>query len=348
MEGSKRLEEIGILVFSAYNKMKTTEEMYHNLYEELELEPENSIKLDEYNIEKEMASIRENIDNAEQRLLKEVDEKNIAKIKKNINETWVEAGILFGIDVNGNQSVSTAKKFNTELKNRFNKSFDRKVENVIARAKIDVLKKKANDIKNEKLSIFDKLKGKERLNESIIKSIQLKISKIRASVNNNKPKYELEETLADFYYFIEEELKGRYNNELQEFKKKVESSTDLEKLIDNTKFEAYLKAKKNNGQDSSINDLNLPMPYKQNKNKNQKKISYRKQARLIESQNIQIQKGTQISRAAVLKQQNERFNILEEDNKEKIIRDFQLKIRQIVNDTRIISFGGLVNSKQSS
>ena len=41
-------------------------------------------------------------------------------------------------------------------------------------------------------------------------------------------------------------------------------------------------------------------------------------------------------------------NILEEDNKEKIIRDFQMKIRQIVNDTRIISFGGLVNSKQSS
>ena len=346
MEGSKRLEEIGILVFSAYYKMKDTEEMYHSLYEELELEPENSINLNEYNIEKEMESIKDNIDSAEQRLLKESDEKNIAKIKKNINETWVEAGILFGIDVNGNQSVSTAKKFNTELKNRFNKSFDRKVENVIARAKIDVLKKKANDIKNEKLSIFDKIKGKERLNESIIKSIQLKISKIRASVNNNKPKYELEETLADFYYFIEEELKGRYNNELQEFKKKVETSTELEKLIDNTKFETYLKAKKNNGKDSSINDLNLPIPYKQNRN--QKKISYRKQAKLIESQNIQIQKGTQITRAAVLKQQNERFNILEEDNKEKIIRDFQMKIRQIVNDTRIISFGGLVNSKQSS
>ena len=48
------------------------------------------------------------------------------------------------------------------------------------------------------ISIRYKIKGKERLNESIVKSIQLKISKIRASVNNNKTKLQDDAYLARY------------------------------------------------------------------------------------------------------------------------------------------------------
>ena len=80
--------------------MKTTEEMYNNLYEELELEPENSIKLDEYN--RILGFITEATVSANKRREEVKENLNIEEVLNSFKKTYLqEVPIYSAVKVNG-------------------------------------------------------------------------------------------------------------------------------------------------------------------------------------------------------------------------------------------------------
>ena len=341
-----KAEDIEQYSYIAYADLKESEKKYSSLFETFEVSDAHKFKVDDMNFEKELASITENIKILKERIRGEDEKKRLDKIYKFVKETLEETKELFDTDGKGKKS-GIAADYENEIKNAFNEEFDRRVEELIGKARIAELEKKAVTIKNKKYSVFEKINSKERLDQALLRNIELEENAINTRIHNKKKFYELEASLALLDTYVKEEAK-KITPEIEDFRLLTRSSEELKNLVDRKKYDLYIKKgipgrieEEDDGDDSIVIDPTAyPVVYI---NKKPKRLSNRRQADIIEEQNNKLQKSIQLKRLKFVKQQND----VEDEKINGALFNFQRKLRQIMNDTRILAQGGLSQTKNA-
>lgn len=241
-------------------------------------------KMNEDNINANLNSIKEHSIKIKRKINNETE---LAKVKE-LNELLKELKRL------SNERDITID-YIEEMKEIFNKSFNKTALKIISDSKINKLENERIEIEKEKCSFFSKLIGKAKLKQAKLDNINLKKQLILSeSQYSDKSYYYIEDGLSDMYAYVRTEEDKGCLGDVQLFLRNIESNLQIKKLIDQNKLNRLIKEKIDQ-------QRNLPVLVL---SKEKRRFFSKTQINLMEEKNNELKRVIQITRANSLKKQN--------------------------------------------
>lgn len=284
----QKLEDISKIIEKSYNELKQEENKI--------LEVAKKIGLD-YSIRKientEMYSTINQIREISREIQKENEIENIEKVNIKVEE--IESIIE-------REKIKT--EYVTEMRGKFAKSFDKKIQEIIKMSKLTKLEEEKKQVENEKISLIGKVTGKGKLKEIKLNNIDLKIQTTMLEKIKDKNDITLEESISDLYTYSEYELGKQVTTEIQQFTDLINEEPYLKDIINMEKVKTQTGKKINEKQSQWYL---IPIDYK-------KKTRKRQQMEILQIQNNEMRRQILNNRAKTVTKQND-VSLVEISNK---------------------------------
>lgn len=299
-------------VETTYYQLEEEENKFSNLAEELGLNY-SIIKTNDTDIYSNIIEIKSNMKNISKKVQKVQDTVKLDKVIDVLQEVENLA-----------QDRTIKKEHSVELKETFEKSFDNKVQDLIRSSKISKLQQERGQVEREKVSLFAKIMGKEKLKQARISNIDLKMQLLELELENQtgKTQFSLEDSLSDLYAYFEYELGRKIEPEMKQSLEAIQNNLELKQMIDKENIKLQIEQKVN-----SIKNIGKLVPIKENK-----KVSNRQQADILQVQNSEINREIQNTRARTLTRQNILSTV---QNSKSALSKFQNIVDEINSSTHI-------------
>lgn len=152
-----------------------------------------------------------------------------------LNGIGISLEKLEGLTQNGkNSEISQAKE-------SFQKSFNKKIKDLIKDSKISNLKEEKQQVESQKIGILGRLLGKNKLKQVKLDNIDLKMDLM--SKEEVGEKVTLEESLAELYAYSQNELGKKMTPEMRTFLEAIRSTPQLVGMIDKEKLKQLVEEK---------------------------------------------------------------------------------------------------------
>lgn len=308
----QHLTSIPSSVETTYYELKQEEIKFSGLARKLGLSY-SITRTDDINIYSSIQQIKSNMQRISEQVMK-VDAP--AKLDK-------VSGVLQDLD-SLTQDGTIKIEHSAELRATFEKSLDAKVQDLIRNSKISRLEQERGRVEKEKVSIIGKILGKGKLKQAKLDNIDLKMKLLMTEPQSDKTSYGIEDSLSDLYTYSHCELGRHLTPEMQEFLGIIKSDPQLKEMIDQQKLKRQYEQKVSDRQ--NIGQL---IPADENK-----RISNRQQADILQIQNSEMSRQIQKNRARIATRQNNLSSISINNNNS--LNRFQDMVNEINLSTQTI------------
>lgn len=277
---------------TTYYELKQEEIKFSGLARKLGL-TYSITRTDDTNIYSSIEQIKNNMQRISEQIQKVDDPTKLDKV----------SGVLQ--ELNSLTQDGTIKtEYSAELKQTFEKSFDNKVQDLIKSSKLSRLEQEKGQVESEKVSLIGKLLGKGRLKQAKLDNIDLKMQLLMSETQSDKMSYSLEDSLSDLYTYSQCELGRGLTPEMKEFLSVIKTDSQLRQMIDQQQLKQQFNEKVKN----RPNEVQL-MPLDENR-----RISNRHQADILQVQNIDMNRQIQNNRARTVTLQNNLSSMVIDSN----------------------------------
>ena len=291
-------------VENTYNELKQEEIKFSGLANKLGL-TYSITRTDDTNIYSSIQQIKSNMQRISGQIMKVDDPAKLDKV----------SGILQELDSLA-QDGTIKSEHSAELRATFEKSFDAKVQELIKSSKISMLEQEKGQVEQEKISIIGKLLGKGKLKQAKLDNIDLKMKLLETAPMNDKLSYSLEDSLSDLYTYSHCELGKQLTPEMQQFLAVIKTDPQLKEMIDQQRLKIQFEQKVND-----IRNTGQLIPV------DERRISNRQQANILEVQNCEMSRQVQSNRARIATRQNSLSSI--SIDRESSFNRFQSMVNEI-------------------
>ena len=193
------------------------------------------------------------------------------------------------------EQISTQEvkaSYNEEVRKEFEEGFRKRTQELIKDADLERLLRQKEEKENEKINFLEKIIGKKKLRDEELKSIEIKLELLKSKQNKPIDEYTLEESIADLYMECKNE--GKETEAVKEFLNNAKKENEIENMMDKKQLDRMINYKEGKRPiTSQIATLD-----------GKGKINYRKQAEILEKQNIEKMKEIRNMRMSNLIAQN--------------------------------------------
>jgi len=298
-------------VEAIYYELKQEEIKFSNLAEKLGLSY-SLTRIDDTNIFSSIEQIKTNMTRISEEIQRVDDLAQLDNVR----------GVLQELE-NLTQDGTIKIEYSAELRERFEKSFNTKVQDLIRNSKISRLECERSKLESEKISIIGKVFGKGRLRQAKLENIDLKMQLLMTETQTDEVSYSLEESLSDLYTYSQCELGKDLTLEMKEFLSIVKTDPQLIQMIDQQQLRQRFNEKVDNRQTQS--QLILI--------DGKRKSSNRNQADILQLQNNELKRQIQKNRARTVTRQNGLSSIAINSNSP--LNRFQNMVNEINLSTQI-------------
>lgn len=291
-------------VENTYNELKQEEIKFSGLATKLGL-TYSITRTDDTNIYSSIQQIKSNMQRISEQIMKVDDPAKLDKV----------SGILQELDSLA-QDGTIKSEHSAELRETFERSFDAKVQELIKNSKISMLEHERGQVEQEKISIIGKLLGKGKLKQAKLDNIDLKIKLLMTEPTSDKMSYSLEDSLSDLYTYSHCELGKKLTPEMQQFLAIIKSDPQLKEMIDQQRLKMQYEQKVNDRQKAG---QLIPV--------DERRMSNRQQANILQVQNSEMSRQVQNNRARIATRQNNLSSI--SMNRESPLNRFQSIVNEI-------------------
>jgi len=291
-------------VENTYNELRQEEIKFSGLATKLGL-TYSITRTDDTNIYSSIQQIKSNMQRISEQIMKVDDPAKLDKV----------SGILQELD-SLTQEGTIKSEHSAELREAFERSFDAKVQDLIKSSKLSMLEQERGQVEQEKISIIGKLLGKGKLKQAKLDNIDLKIKLLMTEPMSDKISYSLEDSLSDLYTYSHCELKKQLTPEMQQFLAVIKTDPQLKEMIDQQRLKMQYEQKVNDRQNAG---QLIPV--------DERRMSNRQQANILQVQNSEMSRQVQSNRARIATRQNSLSSI--SINRENTLNRFQSMISEI-------------------
>ena len=291
-------------VENTYNELKQEEIKFSGLATKLGL-TYTITRTDDTNIYSSIQQIKGNMQRISEQIMKVDDPAKLGKV----------SGILQELDSLAQDGTIKAEH-SAELRETFERSFDAKVQDLIKSSKLSMLEQERGQVEQEKISIIGKLLGKGKLKQAKLDNIDLKMKLLMTEHLSDKISYSLEDSLSDLYTYSHCELEKQLTPEMQQFLAVIKTDPQLKEMIDQKRLKTQYEQKVNDRQNAG--QLILV---------EQRRMSNRQQANMLQVQNSEMSREVQSNRARIVTRQNSLSSI--PINRESPLNRFQSMVNEI-------------------
>lgn len=284
----EKLETISNIIETSYNELKQEENKI--------LEVAKKIGLN-YSVRKIENTEIHSIINQIKEISREIQKENEIENIENVNSKIEEIEIII-------QEGKIKTEYVTEMQEKFAKSVDKKIQEIIKKSKLTKLEEEKKQVENEKVSLIGKITGKGKLKEIKLNNIDLKIQTIMLEKVKDKTEITLEESVSDLYTYSEYELGKQVTTEIKQFIELINEEPYLKEVINMEKVKMQT-AKKINEKQSQW--YLIPIDSK-------KKTRKRQQIEILQIQNNEMRRQILNNRAKTVTKQND-LSVVEISNK---------------------------------
>lgn len=278
-----KTKDIPSSVETTYNELKQEEIKFFGIAKKLGLDY-SITRTDDTDIYTKIDEIKRNMENISRQIQRVGNPEKLDKV----------GGVLQELE-QMTQDGTIKTEHIAELKETFEKSFDSKVQDLIRNSKLSRLEQEKGQVESEKVSLIGRILGKGKLKQAKLNNIDLKMQLLKQKYGNDKNEYSLEDSLSDLYTYSQCELDRNLTPEMQEFLSVVKTDPKLWQMIDQQQLKQQFNDKVNNRQ----TEVQL-VPID-----NDRKISNRYMANMLQLQNNEMSKQIQNNRATTIARQND-------------------------------------------
>lgn len=265
-----------------YNELKQEEIRFSEIAKKLELNYSAS-SIDDTDIKRIINQIKANM----QKINEQTQESNVLEDENKLNS------ILQGLEeIKQDTTIKTG--YIREVKERFTRSLQDRVEMLIRDSKLARLEEEKQQVENEKISLIGKIVGKGKLKQVKLDNIELKIQILMLGEQGEEIEKSLEDILAELKAYIKCDLEDKTTVEIQQFLELVETDTQLKEIINEQTLKTKIDEKVNERQTSGYL---MPIGEKN-------KTSNRQQIDILQIQNNEMNRQILNSRARIVTRQN--------------------------------------------
>lgn len=265
-----------------YNELKQEEIRFSKIAKKLELNYSAS-SIDDTDIKRIINQIKANM----QKINEQTQESNVLEDENKLNS------ILQGLEeIKQDTTIKTG--YIREVKERFTRSLQDRVEMLIRDSKLARLEEEKQQVENEKISLIGKIVGKGKLKQVKLDNIELKIQILMLGEQGEEIEKSLEDILAELKAYIKCDLEDKTTVEIQQFLELVETDTQLKEIINEQTLKTKIDEKVNERQTSGYL---MPIGEKN-------KTSNRQQIDILQIQNNEMNRQILNSRARIVTRQN--------------------------------------------
>ena len=291
-------------VENTYNELRQEEIKFSGLATKLGL-TYSITRTDDTNIYSSIQQIKGNMQRISEQIMKVDDPAKLDKV----------SGILQELD-SLTQDGTIKAEHSAELRETFERSFDAKVQELIKSSKLSMLEQERGQVEQEKISIIGRLLGKGKLKQAKLDNIDLKMKLLMTEPTSDKMSYSLEDSLSDLYTYSHCELGKQLTPEMQQFLAVIKSDPQLKEMIDQQALKVQYEQKVNDRQNAG---QLIPV--------DERRMSNRQQASILQVQNSEMSRQVQNNRARIATRQNSLSSI--SINRESPLNRFQSMVNEI-------------------
>ena len=307
-----KTKDIPSSVETTYNELKQEEIKFFGIAKKLGLDY-SITRTDDTDIYTKIDEIKRNMENISRQIQRVGNPEKLDKV----------GGVLQELE-QMTQDGTIKTEHIAELKETFEKSFDSKVQDLIRNSKLSRLEQEKGQVESEKVSLIGKILGKGKLKQAKLNNIDLKMQLLKQKYGNDKNEYSIEDILSDLYTYSQCELDRNLTPEMQEFLSVVKTDPKLWQMIDQQQLKQQFNDKVNNRQ----TEVQL-VPID-----NDRKISNRYMANMLQLQNNEMSKQIQNNRATTIARQNDLSSVSINENS--ALNRFQNMVNKINLSTQTI------------